>query len=156
MATFILLLYNKILSVSFDLLVFTRPFNSTGKITGIYLYNDATVVYFGKQHLPYGIMAILFFLVFNILPFLLLLFYPMKCFQSCLNQLKLSHIILHTFVESFMGYYKDGTEPGTKDCRYFAAMFLLLRISFYGALGCTRNVSFVIIFGSVCTIFSIL
>ena len=156
MATFMLLSYNKMLSVSFDLLVFTRPFNLTGKFTGVYLYNDATVVYFGKQHLPYGVMAILFFLVFNILPFLLLLFYPMKCFQSCLNRLKLSHIILHTFVESFTGYYKDGTEPGTKDCRYFAAMFLLLRIMFYVALGITRNVSFTIMFGSVCTIFTIL
>ena len=156
MATFMLLSYNKVLSVSFDLLIFTRPFDLTGKCTGVYLYYDATVVYFSKQHLPYAIMAILFFLVFNMLPFLLLLFYPMKCFQRCLNQLKLSHIILHTFVESFSGYYKDGTEPGTKDCRYFAAIFLLLRIIFYCAIGSTRNVSSIIIIGSACTIFTIL
>ena len=156
MATFMLLSYNKVLSVSFDLLVFTRPFNLTGKFTGVYLYYDATVVYFGKQHLPYGIIAILFFLVFNILPFLLLFFYPIKWFQSCLNHLKLSHITLHIFVESFTGYYKDGTEPGTRDCRYFAAIFLLVRIIFYCALGSTRNISFSIIFGSACTIVTIL
>ena len=63
---------------------------------------------------------------------------------------------MHTFVESFTGYYKDGTEPGTKDCRYFASLFLLLRIMFYIALGLTENISFMIIFCSACTVFTIL
>ena len=57
---------------------------------------------------------------------LLLLFYPMKWFQKCLNCLRLSHVALHTFVDSFAGCYKDGTEPGTRDCRYFAALYLLV------------------------------
>ena len=156
MATFMLLAYNKILSVSFDLLAFTQPFDINGTFTRKYLYYDATIVYFGPRHLPFAIMAVLFLLIFIFMPFLLLLFYPMKWFQTCLNQFKLSHIILHTFVESFAGYYKDGTEPGTKDSRYFASLFLLLRITFYIALGITENLSFVIIFCSACTFFTIL
>ena len=80
----------------------------------------------------------------------------MKWFQSCLNRFKLSFVVLHTFVESVIGYYKDGTEPGTNDCRYFASLFLLLRILFYIALGLTENISSMIIFCSACTFFTIL
>ena len=156
MATFILLTYTKLLSVSFELLDYTYPFNLTGKHTGLYPYNDATVEYFGKEHRPYGIMAILFLVVFNFAPFLLLVLYPMTCFQKCLNRFKLSHAALHTFVESFVGYYKDGTEPGTRDCRYFAALFFLLRILFYITLAFTKNTSFIIIYCSFATIFAIL
>ena len=156
MATFMLLSYTKILSVNFDLLNFTHPFDLHGNFTGVYLYSDPTIKYFGKEHLPYGIMAILFTFIFNILPFLLLLFYPMKWFQRCLNYFKLSHVALHTFVESTVGYYKDGTEQGTRDCRYFAAMFLLLRIVYYIALAWTKNMSFIIIYSSACTVFVIL
>ena len=130
-ATFLLLSYNKILSVSFDLLAFTVPVDSNGKSVGRYLYYDATYKHFGPDHLPYAILALLSFTVFNVLPFLLLLLYPMKWFQRLLNYLHLSHLALHTFVDSFAGCYKDGTEPGTRDCRYFAALFLLIRILFY-------------------------
>ena len=156
MATFMLLTYNKMLSVSFDLLAYTQPFNLNGTVTGKYLYYDATIVYFGPKHLPFATMAILFSAIFIIMPFLLLLLYPMKWFQSFLNRFKLSHIVLHTFVESLTGYYKDGTEPGTKDCRYFASLFLLLRILFYVALGLTENISSVIIYSSACIFFTIL
>ena len=127
-ATFLLLSFNKILSVSFDLLTFTVPINSSGKSVGTFLYFDSSYEYFGPDHLPYGILALVSLTIFNILPLLLLLFYPMKWFQRCLNHFKLSHLALHTFVDSFAGCYKDGTEPGTWDCRYFAALFLFLRM----------------------------
>ena len=130
-ATFLVLSYNKILSVNFDLLAFTIPIDSSGKKVGRYLYYDASYEHFGPDHLPYGILALLLLTIFNFLPFLLLLFYPMKWFQRCLNRYKLSHLALHTFFDSFAGCYKDGTEPGTRDCRYFAALFLLLRIILY-------------------------
>ena len=78
MATFMLLTYNKILSVSFDLLVSTQPFNLNGTVTGKYLLYDATIVYFGPTHLPFAITAIIFLLVFIIMPFLLLISYGFK------------------------------------------------------------------------------
>ena len=130
-ATFLLLSYSKILSVNFDLLAFTTPVSLSGKTVGRYLYYDASYEWFGPDHLPYGIVAILSFFFINVFPFLLLLLYPMKCFQKILNHLRLSHVTLHIFVDSFAGCYKDGTEPGTRDCRYFAAMFLFLRILLY-------------------------
>ena len=33
---------------------------------------------------------------------------------------------LHTYVDSFQGCYKDGTEPGTYDCRWFSVVMLLI------------------------------
>ena len=30
-------------------------------------------------------------------------------------------------MDSFQGCYKDGTEPGTRDCRWFASLFLAIR-----------------------------
>ena len=123
-ATFLILSYHKILSVNFDLSAFTSPIDSSGKAVGKFLYYDASYKHFGPDHLPYGILAIISFKLINLLPFLLLLLYPMKWFQKCMNKFKLSHLALHTFVDSFAGCYNDGTEPGTRDCRYFAALFL--------------------------------
>ena len=130
-ATFLLLSYGRIMSVSFNLLFYTSAVNSRGKVLGRYLYYDTTYRFLGKEHLPYGALALFLFTVFNVLPLLLLLFYPMKWFQKCLNRFKLSSTILHTFVDSFAGCYKDGTEPGVRDCRYFAALSLFVRTLFY-------------------------
>ena len=130
-ATFLLLSYNRILSSHVDMLMYVEPFDHKGTKIGKYLYYDPTAKYFGREHLPYGILAFLIFLFCSLIPLLLLLFYPMKCFQQCLNHLKLNWYGLCIFVDSFTGCYKDGTEPGTQDCRYFAALFLLLRILTY-------------------------
>ena len=35
--------------------------------------------------------------------------------------------VLHTFMDSFLGCYKDGTESGTRDCRWFASLLLIVR-----------------------------
>ena len=133
-ATFLLLSYNRILSTHVDLLMYVEPFDQTGKVIGKYLYYDPTVEYFGREHRLYGILAVSIFLFCSLIPLLLLLFYPTKCFQKCLNRLKLNWYGLCIFVDSFAGCYKDGTEPGTRDCRYFAALFLILRILIYLSL----------------------
>ena len=133
-ATFLLLSYNRILSTHIDLLMYVQPFDLTGTKIAKYLYYDPTVEYFGREHRPYGILAVFVFLFCSLIPLLLLLFYPMKCFQRCLSRLKLNWYGLCIFVDSFAGCYKDGTESGTRDCRYFAALFLLLRISTYLSL----------------------
>ena len=129
--TFLLLSYNKIMSVSFNLFIYTPIINPKGQFRGRYVYYDPSYEYFGKDHIPYGVLALVIFASFNILPMLLLFLYPMKWFQKCLNHFRLSHVALHTFVDSFAGSFKDGTEPGTRDCRYFAGLYLFVRVTFY-------------------------
>ena len=126
--TFLLLSYIKFLNVSTDLLIPIRIFNIEGKFLNThYLYFDGSLEYFGKEHLPYGILAIAVLLVFNILPLLLLCLYPHRCFQRCLNRCSLRfQLSWRTFMDAFQGHYKDGTN-GTQDCRWFAALHLTMR-----------------------------
>lgn len=147
--TFLFLSYNKILSVSFDLLVFVRPYTSNGHYAERFLFYDATLRYFGPQHRLYGAMAIIIYLLFAFLPFLLLFLYPMKCFQRCLNHFRLSSIILHSFADSVTGYYTDGIEPGTRDYRYFAAILLFLPKLLYLSYAITLNIYYYILGGFV-------
>ena len=100
-ATFILLSCVKFLSVTFDLLAPIRLFNSYGESLDQYrLYYDSTVELFDKQHLPYGLIAVV---ISSLLVSLLLLLclYPCTCFQRCLNCCGLRVQALHTFMDSF-------------------------------------------------------
>ena len=47
--------------------------------------------------------------------------------QKCLNHFHLRSLALQAFVDVFQGCYKDGTN-GTRDCRYFAPLHILLRL----------------------------
>ena len=140
-ATFLLLSNVKLLSASFDLLIPTSVYNMNGSVVGIYLYYDASIEYFGKKHLPYAILALFVVLVFIIFPILLLLLYPMRCFQWCLDHCRVRWHALHIFIDSFQGCYKDGTN-GTRDCRYFAAVYLLVRLVLLALLVSIHSVAF--------------
>ena len=141
-ATFLVLSNVKLLSVSFDLLIPNRVYNVNGSVVGIYLYYDASVEYFGKKHLPYAILAVLVVLIFVILPILLLLLYPMRCCQKCLGCCRVRWHALPIFIDAFQGYYKDGTN-GTRDCRYFAGVYLLVRLILVILFAVTKSVTFI-------------
>ena len=130
-ATFFLLSYVKFLTVSLDLLVPTKVYHLHGDhynhTLGLFYAADTT--YFGNEHLPYGILAIAVLCVFVILPTVLFALYPFIFFQKFLNLFPFRWYILHTFMDSFYGCYKDGTQPGTRDYRWFASIFFAVRIS---------------------------
>ena len=132
-ATFLVLSYVKILYVSFDLLTLVYLKTVDGStLNQTYLFNAGDLVYFGSEHLPFGILAVFMMTVFNILPMVLLFLYPCGWFRKCLNCCGASNHVLHTFMEAFQGCYRH--QP--RDCRYFAALYLLLRI--------LNNLSFVV------------
>ena len=126
-ATFLLLTYIRLLNVSFDLLAPIHIFDAHGKKHGLFLYYDGSVQYFGREHLPYAILAVIVMLFLVIFPLLLFIVYPMRCFQKCLTYFNLRCHALRVFMDAFQGHYKDGTD-GTCDCRYFAAVYPLLKI----------------------------
>ena len=157
-ATFFLLSNVKFLSASFDLLVPVQvhQLNTTGHLTYSWrLYYDATVPYFGHRHLPYAILAIVVAVLFVLLPMLLLLLYPFRWFQKLLNLFPFRWYILHTFVDSFQGCYKNGTEPGTRDCRWFASVFLFARMLLFATGAATLGSSFYA-FGHIVPVFVII
>ncbi len=123
-ATFILLSNVKILGVCCDILFSTRAYGVTRKpIVQRYLFFDANIEYFSREHLPFAILALSIGFVFVILPFLLLVLYPCRCFQRCLNHFGWRCQVLHVFMDAFQGSYK--TEP--YDLRYFSAFYLFMR-----------------------------
>ena len=134
-ATFFFLTYIKFLSVCYDLLIpvkvyqFTTPehhVNYTWR-----LYYDATLPYFGAKHFPYAILAIMVMFLFVFIPTLIIVVYPIKLCHKCLNIFpRRSQLFLHTFVDAFLGCYKDGTEPGTRDCRWFSSILFIVRFLF--------------------------
>lgn len=127
-ATFFVLSYTKFLSASFDILMPTYVCSSaTGEKT-ISAYYDANLEYFKGPHLPLALTALAVLIVFVIIPTLILLLYSFRFSQVVLMKLHLQSSFLELFVSPFYRCYKDGTEPNTRDSRWFSAFFLILRI----------------------------
>ena len=128
-ATFLLLSYSKLLTVSYKLLDASTLYNNAGKTVGpAVLYYNASIEYFSREHLPFALPALCVLLVFVVFPLLLLLLYPMRSFQKCLGYCtRIRWQFLHTFADAFQGCYKNGTN-GTRDYRYFAGLYLLFRV----------------------------
>ena len=128
-ATFLLLSYSKFLFTSLHLLLASRSYNSRGeRVSSAQLFYDPTITFLHSEHIPYAVIALLVILIFNILPPLLLLFYPTSIFRKCLMCLRFQRWdILSHIMDIFQGWYKDGT-AGTRDYRSFSALYMLYRI----------------------------
>jgi len=135
-ATFLLLSYSKLIVVSANLINYITISNITQlnntilnatRDSNTFLYYEPSIESYSAAHLPYAIPAVIVLLTFVLAPPLILILYPTKLFQKCLGCFKHRWLALHTFVDAFQGCYKDGTN-GTRDCRYFAGVYLLLRI----------------------------
>ena len=142
--TFFILTNIKFLCACFDLLVPVKVYhfvvpehhvNYTWR-----LYRDATVSYFGPAHLPYAILAIVVMFLFLLIPTLIIIVYPIKVCHKCFNLLpRRCQLFLHTFMDSFQGCYKDGTELGTRDCRWFSSVTCILRFVILSTYASTLN-----------------
>ena len=128
-ATFLLLSYSKILIVSLQLLSYTQLHLPTGGTISPprRVLHDPSLEWFGEKHLPFALPAIFILGIFVFLPALFLLLYPVKTFQKCLGCCGRRWLALHAFADVLQGCYKNGTN-GTRDCRYFAGLYLVFRI----------------------------
>ena len=125
-ATFLVLSYSKLLFVSTFLFKGTEIYNADGELVSYVLRVDATVKFLSKEHFPF-VIASCFIISFMFLPPLLLIFYPCKVFNRCLNCChKRRWHALHTFVEVFQGCYRDGVTGG-RDLRSMSGVYLLFR-----------------------------
>ena len=136
--TFFFLSTTKLLSVSCDLLIGTRLFTNDGKLYSWNLYYDSSIEYFGREHLPYALLAIGILTAFIAFPTSLLLFYQCKLFCICLRKCRIKGTILDKFVHIFQKYYKDGSN-GTLDCRWFAGFFIINKSLAYFAYSVALN-----------------
>lgn len=116
-ATFFLLSSTKLFSVSFDLLIPTTLYLKNGDNLGMYLFYDPNLKYMsrGSGHLYYGILALSVLVIFFVLPLAFVVFSNWKCLSGA-RQIRVVKELLQTMQK----YYKDGSEEGTRDCRWYA------------------------------------
>jgi hypothetical protein len=130
-ATFFYLSNFKLLTVTVDFLLLSRAYTLLPRkyfIVSSRLFYAGDTLYFSREHCPFFLLALAIMVIFVIAPTMTLALYPFQWFQKCLNRFPVRcTVILHTLVDSFQGCYKDGTEPGTHDCRWFAAVFFVAR-----------------------------
>ena len=154
-ATFFMLAHVKILSVTTDVLTPTVIYQLGSNASTVGVYYSPTVQYFGDEHLPYAILALVIFTLFVMIPTFILFVYPFQCFQKFLSLFPFNWHYLRAFVDSFQGCYKDGTEPGTFDCRWLSAFTVSIRLIFFVIFGITRSCMFFVYAISILIIFLI-
>ena len=154
-STFFTLSYIKLLNVSFDMLVPTRVYMLGSSETYLALYYDATKEYLKREHLYYAVLAMLVLFFFNILPVIVLSFYQFKLFRRVLCCLPVRQDIFNTFIDSFQGCFKNGTEPGTRDCRWFSATYFLLRVIGFITFAILPNVMYFVFAALLLLIFAV-
>ena len=132
-ATFLFLSNIRFLSVSFEILYVGTEFQlHRDKVVRQHpLFLSPDVEYFGNEHLPYAILAIITLLIFVVPPIALLFLYPFSFFQKFLNLFPIRWYVLHTFMDSFQGCYRNRTQRGARDCRWFSSLFFALRFCHY-------------------------
>ena len=141
-STFFLLSYIKIISVSTDILIPTRIYKLGSNKSTFGVYYTPSVEYFGHEHLPYAILALTLLVLFVCIPTLTLILYPFQFFQKFLSLFPFNWHFLRAFVDSYQGCYKDSTEPGTFDCRWFSTFELLIRPILFITYGFTQSAIF--------------
>ena len=138
-STFFLLSYVKVLSVAFDLLTPTQVQELNSNKRQLVLYYSPSVPYFGDEHRPYAILALAILTIFVVIPTFIFILYPCRFFQKFLSLFPINWHFLHAFVDSFQGCYKDGTEPGTFDCRWFSVITLIIKPILFAVFSLTLS-----------------
>ena len=128
-ASFFLLSFVRLLSVSIDLMLATNVYELHSNESQYRLYYAGNIEFLHGDHIPFAILSMTLSIPFIVIPTLILILYPFlnQCFQKCISCCRVQLHCLRAFVDSFQGCYKDGTEPGTYDLRWLSSYGLVLR-----------------------------
>ena len=129
-ATFLLLSYTKLVTqlILMENVELILNYSLTdGNSSFMYGLNGDNSIRLGSLHyLINAITAGVIFILFNVLPTILLVLYPVNIFRRILSKCKLDRASLMIFMEKFHSCYKDGLDGG-RDMRSFSAFYFLLR-----------------------------
>lgn len=133
-ATIYVLCFTQFAQTSLKLLNFNvyHSINGSDSVNRLAFNYDGTLNYFGwPWHFLAGLLALTILFVIVFLPMVWLLLYPFGWYQTILNHCRLNRQWLISLADVFTGQFKNGLD-GTKDCRYFAGLFLLFRLPAIG------------------------
>ena len=100
------------------------------------LYFSPSIYFSSNQHIPYLITAVVSLVMITAVPTFLLCLYPTRVLQKLLHCCPFSRLrqSLWIFVETFQGYYKDGSD-GKRDFRAISgAHFIILLLISSGCI----------------------
>ena len=121
------------------------------------VFYDATIPYLGKAHLPYALLAFVVLLVFVALPIFILFF---NSFRPCHRIVSLLsprwQLVIQMFLDSIQGCFKDGTEPGTRDCRWFSAIPFMMHLFICSVYAAVALSSAIILCAILLTLYAVL
>ena len=128
--TFFFLTYTKILYQTL-LLMSNKPIKNielSGKVFLTYVpVVDHSLKFGGIYHLSFAIPGILVSLIFNILPPLMLILYPIRSFRKCFSKSHLNFAVINTFLDKVHGCYRNGLDGG-RDMRSFSGLYFILQV----------------------------
>ena len=128
--TFLLLSYTKVVYQSLPFVLNLQKIvkvNESGNLSLVFAsHSDPHIVFGNTKYILFCALSSIIILLSSILPLLLIL-YPLKCFQVCLSKCKLDFIVVNIFVQKFHRCYKDGLN-GQRDMRSCSGLYFLLRL----------------------------
>ena len=132
------LCFTEIAAISFKLLHYSSWQSlQEESVRGKVFFYDGNVKYFGVPHIYFALLAIILLLTVILIPMLFVLLFPSRLFHRfVLDKIKWKKLknALISLGDTFTGCYKDNSDGRSLDFRYFAGIFLLLRLvimSFY-------------------------
>ena len=129
-ATLFLLSYSRLILLTHEALIMSVVINQQSQVVARVPYIDPTIPLYSQKHYLLIALAIFIFVFIVSPPILLLIIFPTRLFRKVSRYLKPRRVIsIQTFVDTFHGCYKDGTN-GTRDYRaasgYILAIFVLV------------------------------
>ena len=125
-ATLYVLSFTKVITTSVNLMLTTVAVNIYSEHTYTRLYYNASCILFQSCHRPYAILAIAVTVMFSILPSLFIFLHSLKLLRKCFQCHKCT--LANEIAKIFQHSFKDGTDSGTIDCRWFAGIYLFIRL----------------------------
>ena len=129
--TFFVLSYLKIIATTFRFLQYVFVYDINGNILDVVYYYDGNIKLFHGIHIPFAVLSLVTLFTVILIPPILLTCYQFRWFQKLLEKLHLRSQALITFVEVIQSGLADGRE-GTKDRRFFAGFYFILRLLIFG------------------------
>ena len=133
-ATFFILSYNKVCTTSLSLMQPVKVWDKYGNLSWR-IYFDAQHSVDSREYIVSASLASTITMVAVILPALFILVYQNKAFRKCLFICKIKCVLIHEMAKLLQSGFKDGSSQGTRDYRWFAGFYLLLRVILVFLLG---------------------
>ena len=149
--TFFSLSYAKTLNTTFDILAVSKTWkiDDPEKNSDFVSYYAATE----KFKLEFVILGLSLFIIFNVLPIIVLFFYSLR--TPVHHDVDDEARFIQPLANALLTPYRDGSNGGW-NCRWFCVVYLVARILIFGALQLSTNVFFQFLAAIICLVIGML